>query len=78
MLEASPGAFINIGNADTVGSCPCTTRITISTTLHCLLEQVSLCTSWRRSCHNLGLDLFGWGNRDDDCIHRSGTKLHSK
>jgi metal-dependent amidase/aminoacylase/carboxypeptidase family protein len=42
MLEARPGAYIFIGNGDTVSSRPfSTTRITISTTLHCLLEQVS-------------------------------------
>jgi hippurate hydrolase len=39
MLETCPGAFINIGNAGTVGSWPCT--MTISMTLHCPLEQVS-------------------------------------
>jgi metal-dependent amidase/aminoacylase/carboxypeptidase family protein len=42
MLETCPGAYIFIGNGDTVSSRPfSTTRITISTTLHCLLEQVS-------------------------------------
>jgi hypothetical protein len=41
MLEACPGAFINIGNADSVGGCPAYNPITISTTLHCLLQQIA-------------------------------------
>jgi hypothetical protein len=55
MLEACPGAFINIGNAGSVGSCAVQTRITTSTTLHCLLEQVSSRDWSRKSCHDFRL-----------------------
>jgi hypothetical protein len=57
----------NIGNADTVGSCPSITRVTISTTLHCLLERVFSRDWSRKSCHNFR-DLGGQRRKNSgDC-----------
>jgi hypothetical protein len=55
MLEACPGAIINIGNGNTIGSCPVHNPHYDFNELHCLSELAYSRAWWRRSWRDFRL-----------------------